>query len=124
MGYRSNIEVLCGAKVYQELHAVMSRHNWNPDSIQKVPNYDVFFIELCGYKWYNSYNDVQEFMQVLEDCSNHEGDPEYFYSFIRLGEEREDIETMENHDWDVPYNDHYPYVTTERPSLEAIDELI
>jgi hypothetical protein len=124
MGYRSNIEVLCGSKVYQELHAVMTRHNWHPDSIKKVPNHDVYFIELCGYKWYDSYTDVQEFMEVLEDCANHEKDPRFFYSFIRLGEEREDIETIENHDWDAPYNDHYPYVTTERPLLEPIDELI
>ena len=124
MGYRSNIEVLCGSKAYEELHAVMQRHNWSPDSILKVPNYDVFFIELCGYKWYDSYDDVQEFMAVLDDCRGHENAPEYFFSFIRMGEEREDIETMENNDYSYPYSEHYPYVMTERPTLETIDELI
>ena len=124
MGYRSNIEVLCGSKIYQELHAVMTRHNWHPDSIQKVPDYNIFFIELCDYKWYDSYNNVQEFMQVLDDCSKHEGDSEYFYSFIRLGEERGDIETMENHDYCYPFCNHYPYVDTNKPLLEDIDELV
>ena len=80
MGYRSNVEVLCGPKAYQELYAVMVRHNWQPDSILKVPNHDVFFIELCGYKWYDSYDEVQEFMAVLNDCcDNHENDPDYFF---------------------------------------------
>ena len=104
----------------------MTRNNWHPDSILKVPNYDVFFIGLYGYKWYDSYTDVQEFMQVLEHCSSdeHEGDPGYFYSFIRLGEEREDIETMEIHDYNYPFSDHYPYVDTNKPSFEEIDELV
>lgn len=124
MGYRSNIEILCGTKAYQELNAVISRHNWTPDRISKVPNEDVFFIELCGYKWYNSYNDVQEFMAVLEDCEKHQNNPDYYYSFIRLGEEPEDIEVQNHHDWSSPYNEHYVYTATERPFLEPIDELI
>lgn len=124
MGYRSNIEVLCGLKVYQELHDVMTRHKWNPDSILKVPNYDIYFIELCGYKWYDSYSDVQEFMKVLEDCSSHENDPKYFYSFIRLGEDYNDIETINNHDYDYPFCDHYPYTDTNKPSFEETDELV
>ena len=124
MGYRSNIEVLCGIKAYQELHCVITKHGWQPDTINKVVNHDVYFIELCGYKWYDSYNDVQEFMTVLNDCDSHENDPDYYYSFIRLGEEREDIETLCNHDWSSPYDEHYPCVITERPYLEQIDELI
>ena len=102
----------------------MSRHGWKPDSILRVPDHDIFFIELCGYKWYDSYNDVQEFMSVLEDCHNHPGDPEYYYSFIRLGEEREDIEEHSNHEYDTPYCDHYVYTATDRPDLEPIDELL
>jgi hypothetical protein len=124
MGYRSNIEVLCGSKAYEELHAVMKKHQWSPDYISKVKNHDVYFIELCSYKWYNSYNDVQEFMAVLDDCNSHSGDPDYFYSFIRLGEEQEDVETHCNHEFNEPYNDHYVYTATERPLLEPIDELI
>ena len=124
MGYRSNIEVLCGLKVYQELHDVMTQHNWNPDSILKVPNENIYFIELCGYKWYDGYSDVQEFMKVLEDCSSHENDPEYFYSFIRLGEEYSDIEIMNNHNYNYPFCDHYPCVDTIKPSFEDIDELV
>ena len=63
-------------------------------------------------------------MTVLNDCDSHENDPDYYYSFIRLGEEREDIETLCNHDWSSPYDEHYPCVITERPYLEQIDELI
>ena len=124
MGYRSNIEVLCAEKVYQELYNVITKHGWTPDTIQKVINHDVYFIELCGYKWYESYNDVQEFMAVLENCDNNPNNPELYYSFIRLGEEREDIEVLYNHDWSSPYDEHYPFVMTERPQLEQIDELI
>ena len=124
MGYRSNIEVLCGTKAYEELYAVMQRHQWKPDSILKVRDHDAYFIELCGYKWYNSYPDVQEFMAVLDDCDTHAGDPSYYYSFIRLGEEQEDVETHYNHEYDAPYCDHYVYTTTDRPELEPIDELI
>ena len=124
MGYRSNIEVLCSSKVYEELYAVMQSHNWNPDSILKVRDHDIYFIELCGYKWYNSYSDVQEFMAVLEDCESHGNDPNYFYSFIRLGEEQDDVETRCHHDYDGPYCDHYVYVATEKPLLEPIDELV
>ena len=63
-------------------------------------------------------------MAVLDDCDTHENDPSYFYSFIRLGEEQEDVETHANHCYDAPYSDHYVYTTTERPLLEVIDELI
>lgn len=124
MGYRSNIEVLCGAKAYQELHSVMSQHGWHPDSVSRVPDHDVYFFELCGYKWYDGYSDVDAFMQVISDLDSHNNDPSYYYSFIRLGEEQSDVETLSNHDYSFPYCDHYVYTTTDRPDLEPIDELI
>lgn len=124
MGYTSNIEVLCGAKAYQKLHSVMSQHGWHPDSISKVPDHDVYFFELCCYKWYDNYDDVQEFMSVLEYCDIYSDDPQYYYSFIRLGEEQSDVEILNNHDYSFPYCDHCVYTATDRPGLEPIDELI
>jgi hypothetical protein len=121
---RSHVEVLCGSKVYEELYTVMQRHQWKPDSISKVENHDVYFIEFCDYRWCNVYKDVQEFMAVFDNCDSFSCDPDYFYSFIRLGEESEDVEIMQNHNYDYPYQDHYVYTAIERPLLEPIDELI
>jgi len=41
-------------------------------------------------KWYDSYPDVRNFMQMLDDIGDMSG---LNYEFLRVGEESEDIET-------------------------------
>jgi hypothetical protein len=44
-------------------------------------------------KWYESYSDVQNFMQMLNDIGDMSG---LNYEFIRVGEETDDIEQLQN----------------------------
>ena len=55
-------------------------------------------ITFCDVKWYDSYASVQNFNQVL-DMYDEQDIP---YSFIRLGEDIEDIENRKNWTDDIP----------------------
>ena len=121
---KSHVEILCASKVYEKLHAVMKKHNMKPDDIRKVPDCNVYFIAFDDIRWSTSYPEIQDFMNVLYDSEDKISD-DYHYSFIRLGdEERDDIEDFCYHDYEYPFDEHHVYITTCKPSLEEIDELI
>lgn len=60
-------------------------------------------ITFCDVKWYDSYTSVQNFNKVL-DMYDEQDIP---YSFIRLGEDTEDIEHRRNYPDDMPSEIEY-----------------
>ena len=104
MGYRSQVYL----KTTTEGWVIMKKFN---DSIENKDHQPLdgaevnktesgfYKITFCDVKWYDSYTSVQNFNKVL-DMYDEQDIP---YSFIRLGEDAEDIEHRRNYPDDIPY---------------------
>ena len=104
MGYRSEVYL----KTTTEGWVVMKKYN---DSLEKgydQPLYGAevnktesgfYKIEFHGVKWYDSYKSVQHFDHVLQLYEEQD----IPYSFVRLGEDTEDVEHKRNYPDDMPY---------------------
>lgn len=104
MGYRSQVYL----KTTTEGWIVMKKFN---DSIENKEHQPLdgaevnktksgfYKISFDDVKWYDSYPSVQNFNKVL-DMYEEQDIP---YSFIRLGEDTEDIEHKRNYPDDIPY---------------------
>ncbi len=104
MGYRSQVSM----KTTTEGWIVMKRFN---DSIEnkehqpldgaEVNKTESGFYKISFYdiKWYDSYQSVQHFNHVLQLYEEQD----IPYSFIRLGEDTDDIEHRRNYPDDIPY---------------------
>lgn len=104
MGYRSDVYL----KTTTEGYIIIKRRNdsiENPEhrmlryaeSIKKTPS-GFYKIEFNDIKWYESYEEVKQFMSALNDLVE-QGIP---YSFIRIGEDPTDIEYKRNYTDDMP----------------------
>lgn len=104
MGYRSNVYL----KTTTEGYIIIKRRNdsvENPDhrileyaeSIKKTPS-GFYKIEFDDIKWYESFEEVKQFMDGL-DILREQDIP---YSFIRIGEESDDVEHKMNWTDDMP----------------------
>lgn len=104
MGYRSQVYL----KTTTEGYITIKRRNdsiENPEhrmlryaeSIKKTPSgfYKIYFDDI---KWYDSFEEVKHFMESLE-ILQEQGIP---YSFIRIGEDTDDIEHKMNYTDDMP----------------------
>lgn len=104
MGYRSQVYL----KTTTEGYLIIKRRNdsiENPDhrmlryaeSIKKTPS-GFYKIEFDDIKWYESYEEVRQFMDSLEILREQD----IPYSFIRIGEDSTDIEHKVNYTDDMP----------------------
>ena len=104
MGYRSQVYL----KTTTEGYITIKRRNdsiENPEhrilnyatEIKKTPSgfYKIYFDDI---KWYDSFEEVKHFMESLE-ILQEQGIP---YSFIRIGEDTDDIEHKMNYTDDMP----------------------
>ena len=86
MGYRSDVAIFLTNACYVR-HKVLE--NLFPELIKefdKSMHKNGVLYEMNGVKWYDSYQDVQQVYEWLEQLDDEE------YGFIRIGEETEDIE--------------------------------
>ena len=104
MGYRSQVYL----KTTTEGYLIIKRRNDNIEnaghrmlryakSIKKTPS-GFYKIEFNDIKWYESYEEVRQFMDSLEILREQD----IPYSFIRIGEESDDIEHKVNYTDDMP----------------------
>lgn len=104
MGYRSQVYL----KTTTEGWLIIKRRNdsvENPDhrmlryaeSVKKTPS-GFYRIEFDDIKWYESFEEVKQFMDSLEILREQD----IPYSFIRIGEESDDIEHKSNWTDDMP----------------------
>ena len=104
MGYRSDVYL----KTTTEGWLIIKRRNdsvENPDyrmlnyaeEIKRTPSgfYKIYFSDI---KWYESYEEVKQFMSALDDLVEQD----IPYSFIRIGEDSTDIEHKVNWTDDMP----------------------
>ena len=103
MGYISEVAIKCEEKAFEMFKKVCKEVNYLPDKIYKDGN--EYILYWGGIKWYEGYEDIQAIISVmnkldeLQDPNNY-NETGYGYSFMRLGEDNDDIETREN-DWDI-----------------------
>lgn len=104
MGYRSQVYL----KTTTEGWLIMKKFNdsiteWEDQplsysEVYRTPkgNYKITFDDI---KWYTSYTQIQNFNKVLGIYEEQD----IPYSFIRIGEEEDDIEHKRNYPDDIPY---------------------
>ena len=108
MGYRSQVYL----KTTTEGWLIIKRRNdsiENPDhrmlryaeSIKKTPS-GFYKIQFNDIKWYESYEEVRQFMDSLETLQKQD----IPYSVIRIGEDSTDIEHKVNYTDDMPDEIH------------------
>lgn len=103
MGYRSQVYL----KTTTEGWILMKKMN---DSIENPDNKPLahatvertkegfYKISFDDIKWYDSYEQVKNFNRVLVQCE----DQDIPYSFIRIGEDTDDVEHRKNWTDDIP----------------------
>lgn len=112
MGYRSDVSIRCETKAFHKLMSVCRENKFFPEEIYKSEGAGTYTVKWEWVKWYDSYPEVAAVMNALaefdrlhnEDAKDSDG---LGYSFIRLGEETDDIETQTN-DYDIEF-----YVTRD-----------
>lgn len=108
MGYRSQVYL----KTTTEGWVVMKKYN---DSLEKGYDQPLYGAEVnktasgfykiyfCDIKWYDYYEQIKRFNKVL-DMYEEQDIP---YSFIRLGEDTDDVEHKRNYPDDMPCEIEY-----------------
>jgi hypothetical protein len=101
MGYRSDVQAIIypsggdqNLLEYDKLKLLFNTtfkdvfEAWGPDYFSWDDKHRVLKFDANSVKWYDSYPEVQKFVQFLTDVAGLD----YQYEFIRLGEEDDDIE--------------------------------
>jgi len=118
MGYRSQVYLKTtteGWVLMKKFNNTIENEEEKPlfySEVRKTPagNYKITFDDL---KWYDSYKQVQNFNKVL-DMYDEQDIP---YSFVRLGEEVEDVEHRRNYVDDMPWE-----IEGFEPVVDVYDE--
>ena len=101
MGYRSDVRIMISKKGYNELKKYTDNYlfekNWGYGNLLnnfdiRTVNSDSVYLGWNDIKWYSGYSDVDFIIDFFEELRTN-GHP---YSFVRIGEGREDIE-VENY---------------------------
>ncbi len=108
MGYRSHVSMKTtteGWVIMKKFNDSIENKDHRPLDCAEVNKTESGFykITFCDVKWYDSYTSVQNFNKVL-DMYDEQDIP---YSFIRLGEDTEDIEHRRNYPDDMPSEIEY-----------------
>lgn len=96
MGYRSDVVIKCQERAFDMFVAAMRQHNFKPDYVGKMPCSDEYVFQWMGVKWYDEYYEIYAVDDVMRQLDGLEFTEGFGYSFVRLGENYEDIETREN----------------------------
>ena len=90
MGYRSDVCIAINSEV--KAYALIA-NNW-PSLLDDADRTDettcASYYWMDGWKWYESYKEVNAVMKFLDEVDDQFDDPPY--AFVRLGEEYQDIE--------------------------------
>ena len=104
MGYRSQVYLKTtteGWIVMKKFNDSIDNRDYQPLDGAEVNKTESGFYKISfdDIKWYDSYTSVQNFNKVLRMYDEQD----IPYSFIRLGEDTEDIEHKRNYPDDMPY---------------------
>ena len=104
MGYRSQVYLKTtteGWIIMKKFNDTITEEYSKPLCFAEVNKTESGFYKIyfCDLKWYDTYDQIKNFNKVL-DMYEEQDIP---YSFIRLGEDTEDIEHRRNYPDDMPY---------------------
>ena len=104
MGYRSQVYLKTtteGWIIMKKFNDSIEDRDYQPLDGAEVNKTESGYYKISFYdiKWYDSYISVQNFNKVLHMYDEQD----IPYSFIRLGEDTEDIEHRRNYPDDMPY---------------------
>ena len=108
MGYRSEVAVVVKNEDYEKFIRGNSDFKDLMDIAEVTKNEDLVMIYWDWVKWYTEYTDIQKFESVLA-CIADNGHP---YDFTRIGEDRTDIDIVEEPGEDDEYLGEYIYPVT------------
>ena len=99
MGYRSDVTAVFYAENEDDFPVIKLWVDENIKDETYEQRGDYLLFEIHDVKWYDGYPEVQAFHQAMVDFADtfdgQEGRPKGRYEFVRLGEERGDIEDAE-----------------------------
>lgn len=118
MGYRSQVYLKTtteGWVIMKKFNDSIEDRDYQPLDGAEVNKTESGFYKISFYdiKWYDSYISVQNFNKVLRMYDEQD----IPYSFIRLGEDTEDIEHRRNYPDDMPYE-----IECFEPVIDVNDE--
>lgn len=118
MGYRSHVSMKTtteGWIVMKKFNDTIENKEHQPLDGAEVNKTESGFYKISFYdvKWYDSYQSVQNFNHVLQLYEEQD----IPYSFVRLGEDTEDIEHRRNYPDDIPYE-----IESFEPVVDVNDE--
>ena len=118
MGYRSQVYLKTtteGWIVMKKFNDSIEDRDYQPLDGAEVNKTESGYYKISFYdiKWYDSYISVQNFNKVLRMYDEQD----IPYSFIRLGEDTEDIEHRRNYPDDMPYE-----IECFEPVIDVNDE--
>lgn len=102
MGYRSEVGIKCEPKAFDALMEACTQCNYEPDEVLEDGEYKV--LHWYDVKWsaYYGTDAIEKCMETLNFEHEYDSDDGLGYSFIRLGEDSDDVETMSN-DYNIPF---------------------
>ena len=94
MGYRSDVAFAISKEAYFKYKTILQRPlTFLHECDTKYTNNTGHYFLTYSVKWYDSYTDVQEMVQLMSDIeADGESDSNMLYAFCRIGEDSTDIE--------------------------------
>ena len=111
MGYRSEVVLAVSKKMVPHFLTVLAQHESVRRLVHDCDTFNEDYLEEGGMlmhwshvKWYDSYPEVAAIEKFIDDCesedvvgwtnedSEEEGETWNHYRFVRIGEEREDVD--------------------------------
>lgn len=130
MGYRSDIKLITTKEGWEELDKAVSEaepeQKYRITSLATVStkkcaanNKEYVLVEWIQIKWYLTSPQIRAFMQALYTLANKN----IMFKFIRVGEDYEDIERIDNEDEPAKGTDYLSTDYCNSPSL-YVDRII
>lgn len=99
MGYRSDVAIAFYPKDMGSIEVIEVWFDGYKPELKKYGLLDdfevrngVLLFQANGVKWYTGYNDVELIERMIHDYKENFDEENYFYEYIRIGEDITDIE--------------------------------
>lgn len=93
MGYRSEVAITVYEPGLVKLTEVCKEHDFMPRVYKNGECYTFYWQEVKWYKgFYSEVDAVEAVLNELEKCYNESEDDAYSFTFLRVGEDTNDIE--------------------------------
>lgn len=96
MGYRNEVGIKCEHKAFEDLMEACKQSNFMPDEVIEDGEYKILHWDWTKWGSWNGTGVIESCMENLNATHEVDEDDGLGYSFIRIGESDDDIETFCN----------------------------